>query len=74
MRTARSTTTTRRSRNNYNNMNLKTDEDGEKHYDYKKINTKNVTLGLEADGETSERTIVTNNNYTCTKKSRNLFK
>ena len=48
-------------------MNLKTDEDGEKHYDYKKINTKNVTLGLEADGETSERNIVTNNNYTCNK-------
>ena len=64
---ARSTTTTRRSSNNYDNMNLKTDEDGEKHYNYKKINTKNVTMGLEADGETSKRNIVTNNNYTCNK-------
>ena len=65
MRTVRSTKTTRRSSNNYDNVNLETDEDGEKHNDNKKINTKNMTLGLEADGETSERTIVTNNNYTC---------
>ena len=48
-------------------MTLATDENGEKNYDGKKNNANNVTLGMDADGETNERTIVTNNNYACKK-------